>query len=172
MLEYKNTLRMTNDGTVIERAKKIKGGWVIQSLFEIFRHRSEIALASKFNKLRRDKIHISFSESFNEAGYRGTHNVKKNFTQEELDANGTTKYYQVTVTKHINRNVINGIEPYNEASLRTTDFNEANEFFIKWVEQLGLNNEVYLSERYKDKVNNKFKKFDYLTFLRKESKSL
>lgn len=34
---------MTNDGTVIERAKSIKGGWVIQSLFEVFRHGTEIA---------------------------------------------------------------------------------------------------------------------------------
>jgi hypothetical protein len=163
---------MINDGTVIERAKKIKGGWCIQSLFEIFRHRTEIALASKFNNLKRDKIHISFSESFNESGYRGAHSGRETFNKEELDKNGTTKHYEVTVTKRINRNVINGLEPYHESQLRTTDFNEANEFFIKWVNKLELNNDVYLSERYKDKVNNKFKKFDYLTFLRKESKSL
>lgn len=163
---------MTNDGTVIEKAKSIKGGWAIQSLFEVFRHGTEIALASKFNKLKRDKVHISFSESFNESGYRGAHNGRETFTQEELDRNGTTKHYQVTVTKRINSNVINGLEPYNEAQLITTDFDEANEFFTKWVNKLNLNNDVYLSQRYNDKVNGKFKKFDYLTFLRKESKSL
>lgn len=163
---------MTNDGTVIERAKSIKGGWTIQYLFEVFRHRAEIALASKFNKLKRDRIHISFSEHFNESGYRGAHNIKETFTQEELNENGTTKIYEVIVTKRINGNVINGLEPYHESQLRTTDFDEANEFFIKWINKLDLNNHVYLSQRYKDKVNGKFNKFDYLTFLRKESKSL
>lgn len=163
---------MKNDGSLIKKAKSIKGGWLIQSLFEVFRHRTEIALASKFNKLKRDKVHISFSESFNESGYRGDHNTNKTFTKEELDTNGTTNFYEVIVTKKITNKVLQGLEPYNKAYLKTTNFQEANDFFIEWVNKMNLSNDVYLSNRYNDKVNGEFNKFDYLTFLRKESNAL
>lgn len=159
---------MKNDGSVIKKAKSIKGGWVIQSIFDVFRHRSEIAIASKFTKLKRNKIYISFCEHFNDCGYVWPDKA----TKEELDKNGTTDFYEVIVTKKITNKVLQGLEPYNEAYLKTSDFQKANEFFIEWVNKMKLNNDVYLSQRYNDKVNGEFNKFDYLTFLRKESNAL
>lgn len=45
-------------------------------------------------------------------------------------------------------------------------------FFVKKVEQFGLQNDCYLTQRLNKMLKGKDVKFDYLTFLREESNAL
>jgi len=149
---------MTNDGTLITKAKNTKGGFAISNIFFTDRSHVDIALATK-------------SKGFSYKGYIVT--LTEKFTQ-ELDNSGFyskgTKKFSVLVD---HSNDLTAMKmPVGEGFINTNDFDEANEFFKSMVVKYNLDTECYLTDRYTKRTTNTHKTFDYLTFLREESNNL
>lgn len=151
---------MTNDGKLIERAKKVKGTFPIKCIIGAERAWIDLAVANKVPK------------GFSPKGYV--------IEFRELDINNFyspgTQRFSVWVSntsqlieEKITLDELNGGD---KNWIATNDFNEAYEFFVKKVEKYGLQNDCYLTQRLNKMLKGEDVKFDYLTFIKEESNAL
>ena len=151
---------MTNDGTLITKAKNTKGGFPIKCIIGAERAWVDLAVANKVPK------------GFSPKGY------VIEFREKDINNfySPNTPRFSVFVTNTYQRldekltlDEQNGGE---KNWITTNDFQEAYQFFARKVEQFGLQNDCYLTQRLNKMVKGNDVKFDYLTFLREESNAL